>query len=235
MSVQRVWRAGLDSLTPGKMNTRSLPTITTTSDIGGLPGGLVYNGQIVFSLTDGLCYRYDSGSSGLVGFGAAGGGLVTTTADAGNKNHEARYYATSAQSIPNVTDTKIQFPNTLYASADVTPSGSGNTDFTLNRDGVWSITAGIRYVGVAGGLERHIFLQTGTSFNVANRIGFRTDGNVGSDPVSLVVSTQARVTSGVSVFAAAFQNSGGAVNTDPLAGSVTHGYVYISFAWLRPL
>jgi hypothetical protein len=236
VSYTRQIRRGIDELTSRRMNTRSLPVVTPTSDIPTSEGTGPFTGQVIFNLTDGLLYRYDG--SAWVGFDAAGGGFLSIGSDAPAKSHEARYFATVAQSIPNVTDTKIQFP-TVFANAsnDVTPSGTGNTDFQLNRAGLWHISASVRYVVVAtaGTFERHLFLQTGTVFNTANRFAFSTDGNVGTtSAISLHAAATIRVAAGTSIFAAAFQNTGGAVNTDPVIASSVHGFINIAMVWLRP-
>lgn len=236
MSYTRQIRRGMDELTSRRMNTRSVPVISQTSDIPAGEGLGPFTGQVVFNLTDGMLYRYDGAN--WVAFDATGGGLLSIGSDAPAKSHEARYFATAAQSIPNVTDTKVQFPNVFNSSNDITPSGAGNTDFLLNRGGVWHISASLRYVpvGTPGTFERHLFLQTGTTFNTANRFAFATEGNPGTtSAISLHAAATIRVAAGTSVFAAAFQNTGGAVNTDPVSGVSVYGMVNIGFAWLRPL
>jgi hypothetical protein len=237
VSYTRQIRRGIDELTSRRMNTRSLPVVTATTDIPETDGIGPFTGQVICNLTDGLLYRYDG--STWAAFDAIGGGFLSIGADAPAKSHEARYYATAAQSIPNVTDTKIQFPSVFAnTSSDVTPSGTGNTDFLLNRAGVWHVSACVRYLAVAtaGTFERHLFLQTGTSFDATKRFGFATDGNVGTTAaIPLSASSTIRVAAGTSVFAAAFQNTGGAVNTDPLTSSTVHGAINICLVWLRPL
>lgn len=237
MSYTRQFRRGIDEMTSRRMNTKSLPVVTATSDIPTSEGIGPFAGQVVFNLTDGLLYRYDG--SAWVGFDAAGGGFFSIGSDAPAKSHEARYYATVAQSIPSATDTKVQFPSVFANSSnDVTPSGTGNTDFLLNRAGVWHISASIRYVVVAtvGTFERHLFLQTGSAFNTANRFAFVTEGNPGTaSAISLDVAATIRVAAGTNIFAAAFQNTGGAVNTDPITAATVHGFINIGMVWLRPL
>lgn len=61
----------------------------------------------------------------------------------------ARYYlATDQTGIVDGTDTRVMFDTVLVASPEVTASGTGNTTFTLNRDGWWAIDVGLRAGGV---------------------------------------------------------------------------------------
>jgi len=235
VSATRQWQAGVDRVTSRRMNTKSMPVVTATTDIAAVPKGVApFTGQVIFNLTDYLLYRYDG--TNWVGFDAAGGGFVTFGTDAPSRSHEARYFASAAQAIATATDTKIQFPSVFAnSSSDVTPSGVGNTDFVLNRDGVWFIAAGVRYLANVGGNERHLFLQTGTSFDVTKRFGFESEGNCGNTGVQLSVATTLRATAGTSIFAAAFQNSGSSINTDPLDAATVHGAVHFVMTWLRPL
>jgi hypothetical protein len=237
VSYTRQFRRGMDEMTSRRMNTKSVPVVSATTDIPTSEGLGPFNGQVVFNTADNMLYRYDAAALAWVAVGATGGGFLSIGSDAPTRSHEARYFATVAQSIPNITDTKIQFPSVFAnAAADITPSGVGNTDFLLNRGGVWAISASLRYVVVAtvGTFERHLFLQTGTVFNAANRFAFTTEGNPGTtSAISLNASTTIRLAAGTSVFAAGFQNTGGAINTDPVAVGV-HGFINIGFVWLRP-
>lgn len=231
MSLTRQWRSGFDELTSRRMNTRSVPVVSSTSDITGGLGP--FTGQVIFNTTDNMLYKYDG--SAWVGFSAMGGGFIIIGNDSPPKSHEARYFATAIQSIPNATDTKVQFPNVFAnVSNDVTPSGAGNTDFTLNRAGLWHIAANMSYATAAGSLERHLFLQTGSAFNAANRFAFSTDGNVGTGVIALAASATIRLTAGTVIICGAFQNSGAAINTDPRDANSVHGAINISLVWLRP-
>ncbi|NIJ10631.1 hypothetical protein FHU38_000975 [Saccharomonospora amisosensis] len=58
-----------------------------------------------------------------------------------------RWYAPGGQSIAASTDTPLQFNNITTATPLVTVTGTGNSIFTLQRDGVWEIHAGIRHNG----------------------------------------------------------------------------------------
>lgn len=145
---------------------------------------------------------------------------------------EARYHHTTTQSIPNLTDTKIKFNTAITTTTDVVASGVGNTDFALNRAGLWRVSAGLRYNASAGGNERHIFGQTGTVFNTANRFMSLAIANddVADGPITIACSTDIRVTAGTSICIGAWQNTGVAVGTDVGFGGTAH----LALTWLRP-
>jgi hypothetical protein len=220
VALTQKWSAPVDA-TAAKMNTDSIPVVSATSDITGGIGP--YSGQIIFNTTDNMLYRYDG--TQWVAFLATGGATAATM-------HESRYQQTVAQSCGTGVDTKLNFNSATYSCNDVTASGASNTDFALNRGGVWLITVSMRWLGNAGGGERHLFLSTGTVLGtLANRFAGSTSGNVGTGPVSQSVASILRVGAGTSVFAGGFQNCGAALNTDVAFGGSNH----ISLTWLRPL
>lgn len=63
----------------------------------------------------------------------------------------ARYEQHTLQPIPNVTDTKLKLDTAVTTDAAVTPSGTGNTDFTFGRAGRLLVTASARFAAGAGG------------------------------------------------------------------------------------
>jgi len=220
MALTQQWSMPVD-FTAAKGNTASIPVVGATTDISGGIGP--FTGQVIFCTADNMLYRYDGTS--WIAFLATGGNTAAT-------RHEARYeQKASAQSIATSTDTKLKFEAAITTSNDVTASGTGNTDFLLNRAGVWLVTASIRYLGATAG-ERHIFLSTGTVLaTLANRFAGDTSGNVGNNPVSLSVASVLRVGAGTSVFAGAWQSNGSSVSIDVGFGDSNH----ISLTWLRPL
>lgn len=176
-----------------------------------------YAGQIIYDTTDDLLYKYV-------------GGVWVAFAATGTTLHETRYEQTTLQTVANATDTKLQFNTSVTTSSDVTVSGTGNTDYLLNRAGLWSITASTRYVAGTTG-ERHIFLSTGTVIGtLGNRIAGMSSGSPGTVAISLAVSTNIRVAASTSIFAGTFQSNGGNLNTDVAFGHSSH----IALAWLRP-
>lgn len=137
---------------------------------------------------------------------------------------DARYRQNAAQSIANSTDTLLQFQTAEYTGSDIVASGTGNTTFTLNRTGLWLITAGIRYPTTGG--EKYMAIVKATDFTVR----YAHSSNPGSGASSLSCSTMERLTSGAQVGVYTWQNSGGALSTDvgwPLA-------CHIAIRWLGP-
>lgn len=208
-------------VTAGKLNTMSVPVVTATSDIAGGVGP--FAGQVIFNTTDNMLYRYDG--STWQAFAATGGATSATT-------HEARYEQKSAaQSIANATDTKVKFETAVTTCSDVTASGTSNTDFLLNRAGLWLATACVRMVAGSAN-ERQLFLATGTVVGtLANRFAGQSVTNVGAAPVALSAASLLRVNAATSVMCGMYQNNGGALNVDVAFGSTNH----IALAWLRPL
>jgi len=136
------------------------------------------------------------------------------------------YYNTAVQSIPNVADTQLAFPTNAYNSSsdDVTPNASFNA-FTVNRTGLWIISAGVRIVAGTSG-ERHLFLAL-TNMLIGSRLAGASAAS--SVPTSLNVGTEARLSAGSVVLAGAYQSSGAARNTEIVGLSV-----HMSLAWIRP-
>lgn len=200
-----------------QLNVSSLPVVSATSDIVA-----PFGGQVVFNTTDNMLYRYDGSS--WISFLATGGATAAT-------QHESRYeQRTSGQTVNTSTDTKMKFENVVYSCNDITASGTNNTDFLVNRGGVLRISAGARYLGNAGSGERHLYLQTGTTFVVANRVGGDSKANVGSAPVTLTCSTETRLAAGTSICVGLWHNAGSNTTLDTGFGGTMH----LALTWVRP-
>jgi hypothetical protein len=201
------------------LNTSSIPIVTATSDIIA-----PFAGQLIFNLTDMMVYRYDGGSSSWLAILGGGG---TTSA----QQHEIRYeQKTAAQSVPTSTDTKMKFETIWNSCDDVIASGTNNTDFLLTRQGLYVVSCGSRFLGNAGGGERHIWVQFGTTFAAANRIGFQSQGSVAAAPVSVATAFVSRFAANTSICVGLWQNSGVSLTLDTGFG----GSMHIAAAWLRP-
>jgi len=199
-------------------NESGLPVVSSPSDIS-----LPFTGQTIFCTADNMIYRYT---------GAAWLAIVATGGSTAATMHEARYHQiASAQSINSSADTKMKFEQSIYTCNDVVASGVGNTDFQLQRDGVWGVGAGVRYLGNAGGGERHIWIQSGTTFVTANRQVGDTAVNVGSAPVTLSTYTEIRALAGSSICVGLWQNSTATISIDIGFGGTCH----VVLTWLRPL
>lgn len=203
-----------DTGTPGWVFP-SAPVVASLAEIL-----LPYEGQIVYCTTDELLYKRRS--EAWVGFAALGGFSAATL-------HESRYFqgTSSIQSIPNVTDTKLRFPTAVYESDDVTPSGTGNEQFTLNRAGLWVLSAGVRFPSATAG-ERHLFMSLSTNLaDLTARIAGDTNGV--STVSTLCVSTEVRVTAGTPFHVGVYQSSGAARSL-----SISGQSIFMSATWLRP-
>lgn len=194
-----------------KWDYQSLAVVSSTATITS-----PYTGQVIFNTTDNMLYRYTG--SAWVAFAATG----TTS-------HEARYQQTSGQSITNATDTKVQFPTAITTSSDVTASGTGNTDFSLSRLGLWLVTASVRYFAASAG-ERNLSLLTGTNVGTLSaRFAIQsTFPGSAAGPVGL--ASVIRISSTTSVCVGTWQNNGSAVALETAWGATNH----ISLTWLRP-
>lgn len=200
-------------LSADQLNTSSIPVVDATSDIIA-----PFQGQVIFNNTDDMLYKYESGA--WIAFCATGTTL-----------HEARYeQRASGQSVTTSTDTKQKFEAVNTSCPDVTASGTNNTDFLLNRGGLWRVSVGARFLGNAGGGERHIWIMTGTTFVVTNRIAEIALPNVGSAPAAVMASTEVRLFANTSVCCGLWQNSGGSIVMDTGFGGINH----IAICWLRP-
>jgi hypothetical protein len=92
-----------------------------------------------------------------------------------------RYDQTSQQTgLSNVTDIDIQLQTATISSPHVTVSGTGNTRFTLNREGWWTLTAGLGWNegGPATGTLRSFIYDYTVSKSVA---GMRTPCDVDTE------------------------------------------------------
>ncbi len=180
-----------------------------------------YAGQLIVNATDNMLYEYNG--SAWVGVLAMGGSSAT-------QRHEARYESTTVQAIGNATDTKVRFPTAVTTCDDVTPSGTGNQDFLLNRAGLWRISASQR-LAATGADDTTLFLSTGTNIaTLTARFAMQIASIDGTSEPSMSVSTDIRVTASTSVFAGVFQNSGVSLNTHTGFGATNH----IALTWLRP-
>ncbi len=194
---------------------RPIPVVTSTGQITS-----PYTGMLILNTTDMLLYRWDGAA--WVGCLAVGGTTAAT-------RHEARYESTTTYTINNATDTKLRFHTAITTSDDVTPSGTGNQDFLLNRGGLWRVSVGQR-MNANGADEVTAFLSTGTNIvTLTNRFAEQTVSIEGSIAPAMSVSTEIRVAAGTSVFAGLWHNAGVGVGTNVSFGAANH----IALTWLR--
>jgi hypothetical protein len=146
-------------------------------------------------------------------------------------SHEWAATQTIAQSIPTVTDRPLAFNNVVTTSADVTQGTStagaiANGKITVNRAGIWSIEAGIRWSVAVSGSQYGIWISSdGGTSRYANQ--FSNQGGVAAFDQSC--SIMSRFPSGSTFVVNAWQNSAGAVNT-----GILNGAIYLRATWIRP-
>lgn len=136
-----------------KWRVPSMPVCTSLADVRAMITDPL-PGQLVFSTQDNLVYRWNGAD--WIGSVATGGGAVGTTPTA--TRHEARYEARSnVQTFASGVDTRARFPTMVYGSPDITTSAN-NDVFTLNRAGIWTITASFRTTAPQGSADYHTYM-----------------------------------------------------------------------------
>jgi len=179
-------------------------------------------GQSVFVTADNMEYVYGiPNANAWTAVQALGGGSSPSSTTL----HEARYYNTNAQSIPNSTDQRVQHNTALYSTADVTQTtASGGSVYTFNRAGLWQVETSVRIGGSPTGVNA-LWLVDST-----NTGGQRYAGNTNQNVGSLSCSTTRRFSVGDKIAALVVQSSGGALNIDTSFGEHTS----MALTWLRP-
>lgn len=183
---------------------QSIPYVLDNSEIVA-----PYDGQIIFNGVDDMLHKYRSGS--WVAFAATG-----------ETNHEARYAQTVGTSVGNASDTWIAFDESIYTTTDVTRQAS-NTEFVLNRSGLWEIAASIRLPAATNG-ERHLWIDH--YFGSGRLAGATTETSL---TASLNCATVYRFNAGAAIRIGCWQVSGAARTTDP-----AFEYTNVNLTWLRP-
>jgi hypothetical protein len=176
---------------------QSVPVVATLADVTN-----PLTGMLVILSTINMLMRYDGAA--WKSAAALGGSAVGT-------RHSARYRQTSAQSIVNGTDTPIQFQTPDRTCTDVVASGTGNSIFTLQRSGSWTIAAGCRLVANAGGGERGLSISTDPVTVSANHL-VQTSVFPGGAPGTMTISLTDYFTAGTPIDIGVFQNCGGALS-----------------------
>lgn len=168
--------------------------------------------DVVFDLSDGLIKRY----TGTVWSSLGYYGKVASSG-------HARYASSTAQTIPNATVTKAQFGSATTTTADVTASGAGNVTFTLNRTGVWRITANVVFESGTG------YRALAISNDALSTRYAQQSATVSTTSQSLNVSVERVLTSGSAVCVTLYHETGSALDT-----LAVEGLVHVTFTWLRP-
>jgi hypothetical protein len=158
-------------------------------------------------------------------------------------SHEAEYYNGAIQTLTPGGDRPLSFPTAMSTSPDVTKgiaTGGATPDakFTLNRDGIWAIDAGVRVTGMQDGYS------CGCWLGLDNSGAFRLAGSVTTNAVlANTVTTSGGPTGatqewstsctrrfgvGTALNIYAWHNSQGNKNTEPLGQTI-----HFRATWLR--
>jgi hypothetical protein len=146
--------------------------------------------------------------TGAVSGGGSGSaiGTVSTT-----------FSATSAQPIPNNTDTTVAFGVDGPTSTEVTRSTSGaGHKFTLNQTRLWMVTATVRFPenGTGG---RAVDIRSGST--ILAKMGSQSSA---TNPYTVNLACTRKLTAGAQISVVAWQNSGGSLAFDPGSGNTVH-------------
>ncbi len=136
----------------------------------------------------------------------------------------------TTQTLTDVTFTKIQFPTSVNTSADVVVSGASNTDFLLDRDGEWTISASLRYQTLSSdfdGTRWLVIANTSGSIRYAS-VSVRPDPSDAALGCGLNASVTERFTAGTTVCVHGYQNSGSSQSIAPVDAI---GPVHVTFRW----
>ena len=136
-----------------------------------------------------------------------------------------------SQSIANNTLVKVQFPTIVSRCADVTVSGTNNTDFTLGRAGEWTITAALHYESTGSAFNGTRWLMIGDATAGTTRYAAPNTRPDAADIVlgaSLNASVTERFAASTAFSVWAFQNSGSSIN---LTAADNIAPVRVTFRW----
>jgi hypothetical protein len=157
--------------------------------------------------------------------GAAWVGIAGTDGSSATFRHEARYYQSTLQTIPNATDRRLLFNNNEYLSNDITSAtvGSG-TEFTVVRPGVYDLSACVALNGNAGGGERFFAIAGAGMVDRYAAMGLFPGGGL----AHLGAATTRRFAANDKLCAMVFQNCTANLDTLPSV------QVHFSATWRRP-
>jgi hypothetical protein len=161
-------------------------------------------GQLVILSADNIVYRWD---------GAAWKAATALGGNAAATRQSARYRQTTAQNINNAADTPLQFQTCDRPSNNVVASGTGNTTFTLQKSGDWTIATGCRYLGNSGGGERSLYISTDPITTLSNRL-LQNSAFPGPSPGTVSVSLTDYFTAGTAIDIGAYQSCGATLGMD---------------------
>lgn len=197
---------------------KNSPVIAKVTGTGVVPSPIA--DMVVFDSSDFLIKKYN--------------GATWDTVGTWSRDEAVEYTATGTpQALANFAQTKVRFNNAVQTSSAVTAGGTSNDQFTLNRAGIWDITAGIRQDVAAGDTERALSITTTADTGVATPFAV-VSGVQGSNtmPWSATCNTGPRFFSaGTQISVFTYQGTGGSINTVTTAPA---GAVFFRAVWIGP-
>lgn len=198
--------------------SRAFPCTSTTRPAG------VPDWFLIGETDTGKLLRYSTASGTWIELGDSGGGGGGGTGGGFPTGIAGRWRATSNQSLSNGSDTVLAFGNTEASSSVVTraTSGSGHK-FTLAEDGIYAITATVRFVPGNTG-SRFIELR-----NSAQSVRYVAAGNEGGPSATTrQFAITDRFPAGAELVVIATQSSGGTLTTQYQGDSIQDGFVRLT-------
>lgn len=200
MAVTSQFAAGSD-LTAAKLNTSSVPVVSSTADITS-----PFTGQVVFNTTYNKLYRY-TGSAWTEQFS--------------NDELSAVILKTATQSIPNTTDTIVTWSSAEQADAFEGGTAmwvSGNsTQIICRRAGIYAVGAKLAFANNGTGANRVLYVtKNSTSPTAAASLAYDA-ANPAVQPgggVALNAASEAKLAVNDILRCLVYQDSGGALNID---------------------
>lgn len=135
-----------------------------------------------------------------------------------------RYVKNATQSIPHNVDTEVAFQSSsaaaggIAASPHVTVSGTGNTRFTLNREGWWSVATSVSWATSALGAQQRVFIRDYTTGFTIGGSRSIMDGNADTINASGHVYVTLGAPRQIGVMVWQFNGSSAAIDLIPQTG-----------------
>lgn len=204
------------------IHDKNSPIVAKVTSTAVVPSPVT--GMIVFDISDKTLKEYNGATWDAVGrYG---------TEYAGARG--AFYYQSgTAQSIPAVSDQRISFNSNLRTVADITTATvSSGTEFTINRSGLWTITASTRFSTGSDDTERYLAIansaSTGTRFA---EMSSSSNTSTAALPIALNVSKTIPVTAGDKICILAY-HGGNTVGSGSISLDLTYlRSTSVSFVW----
>ncbi len=158
-------------------------------------------------------------------------GQVTPLVNYNSAFSHYRLASAGSQSIANNTLAKVQFPTIVSRCADVTASGTNNTDFTLVRAGEWTINANIHYESTGSDFDGTRWVMIADNIGGSTRyaaVSARPDASDVTLGAAVLATVTERFAANTAFSIWAFQNSGSSIN---LTATDSVAPVKVSFRW----